>query len=105
MTDPENTESSALVRAAEIGTEEGLHYVYAGNRPGQVGSWEDTRCLNCQETLIERYGFLVRSYHLTADGCCPSCQTRLPGVWPSDPGAVRTGDLSAYAQVLPRAVR
>jgi pyruvate formate lyase activating enzyme len=105
MTDPGNTASEALVRAAEIGAEEGLHYVYAGNRPGEVGAWEDTRCAACRETLIERYGFLVRNYNLTADGCCPRCNTQLPGVWPSDPATVRTGDLSSYIQVLPRAVR
>src|SRR5438309_3307485 len=71
MTEPENTESSDLIRAAEVGAEEGLHFVYAGNRPGQVGSWEDTRCTNCGDTLIERYGFLVRRYRLTPDGHCP----------------------------------
>jgi pyruvate formate lyase activating enzyme len=105
MTEPENTESSDLIRAAEIGAEEGLHFVYAGNRPGQVGSWEDTRCTNCGDTLIERYGFLVRRYLLTPDGHCPRCRTAVPGVWPTDPSEVRTGDLSSYAQVLPRAVR
>ena len=90
---------------AEVGAEEGLHFVYAGNRPGQVGSWEDTRCTNCGDTLIERYGFLVRRYRLTPDGHCPRCRTAVPGVWPADPSEVRTGDLSSYAQVLPRAVR
>jgi len=105
MTSPEDTAAGTLIRAAEIGAEEGLHYVYAGNRPGQVGNWEDTRCANCQETLIERFGFLVRNYNLTSDGCCPRCRTPLPGVWPAEPESVRTGDLSSYAQVLPRAVR
>ena len=105
MTGPDNTEAHELIRAAEIGAEEGLHFVYAGNRPGQVGPWEDTRCPACQETLIERFGFLVRSYHLSTEGCCPRCQTPIPGVWPDSADEVRTGELSDYAQRLPRAVR
>jgi pyruvate formate lyase activating enzyme len=105
MTDPEDTRAEALVRAAEIGAEEGLRFIYAGNRPGQVGAWENTRCSSCQHTVIERYGYLVQSYHLTADGCCLRCQTRVPGVWPEDTGTVKTGDLSMYRQRLPRAVR
>jgi pyruvate formate lyase activating enzyme len=105
MTDPPDTDSRQLVRAAEIGYEEGLRFVYAGNRPGQVGPFENTRCHVCGVTLIERFGFLVRSYDLSRDGRCPYCQAAIPGVWPSDPAEVRTGDLSLYRQVLPRAVR
>src|SRR5439155_1423286 len=105
MTDPEDTKAETLVRAAEIGAEEGLRFVYAGNRPGQVGAWENTRCPSCQETVIERFGFLVRGYHLTAEGCCPRCQARLPGVWPAAVEDVKTGDLSMYRTRLPRAVR
>ena len=43
-----------MVRAAEIGREEGLRFVYAGNRPGGVGDWENTRCPGCNALLIER---------------------------------------------------
>jgi pyruvate formate lyase activating enzyme len=104
MTDPPDTDARLLVRAAEIGAEAGLHFVYAGNRPGQVGEWENTRCPKCCATLIERFGFLVRTYRLTAEGHCPNCQAQIPGIWPADAGEVRTGDLSMYGQVLPRAV-
>jgi pyruvate formate lyase activating enzyme len=105
MTDPPDTDARLLVQAAEIGAEEGLRFVYAGNRPGKVGEWENTRCPACRATLIERFGFLVRSYRLTPDGRCANCQARVPGVWPADPSGVRTGDLSMYRRVLPRAVR
>src|SRR5262249_41620116 len=81
MTDPEATPPRRLMRAAEIGTAEGLRFVYAGNLPGRVGPWENTRCPGCQETVIERYGYLIRSYRVTADGRCPRCHTPLPGVW------------------------
>ena len=105
MTDTPATEPRELLRAAEIGAEEGLRYVYAGNRPGQVGEWENTRCPTCQETLIERIGFLVRSYALTPEGTCPRCQTAIPGIWPTNVAEVHTGDLSMYRQRLPRRVR
>jgi pyruvate formate lyase activating enzyme len=105
MTDPPDTQSDELVRAAEIGAEEGLHFVYAGNRPGQVGEWENTRCPQCHGTVIERIGYLVHSYALTPDGSCPGCGTAIPGVWPARADEVRTGDLSQFAQRLPRRVR
>jgi len=84
MTEPANTTVADLVRAAEIGASEGLHYVYAGNLPGRVGEWEDTRCPGCRRTLIQRYGFTVRDYRLTADGKCPGCGRAIPGIWPKE---------------------
>jgi pyruvate formate lyase activating enzyme len=104
MHEPPDTDAAQLIRAAQIGRDAGLKFVYAGNRPGQVGNWEDTRCPICQITLIERVGYLVRSYSLTDDGQCPSCQCAIPGLWPSRAGEVRVGDLSMFAQRLPRRV-
>ena len=92
MTDPENTSAETLMRAAEIGKSAGLRYVYAGNLPGQVGDLENTRCPNCQQFLIARYGFLVVSYHLTPNGCCPSCGTSIPGRW----GPAFQGQITAH---------
>jgi pyruvate formate lyase activating enzyme len=104
MTDAANTDAALLNRAASIGAEAGLRYVYAGNLPGQVGEWENTRCPSCRATLIERFGYLIRGYHLTSTGACPRCDAKVPGIWPGDPGQVRTGDLSMYRQRLPRRV-
>ena len=70
-----------LLQAAEIGREAGLRYIYAGNLPGMVGEWEDTRCPNCSETLIRRYGYLIENYNLTPDGRCPHCSAEIPGRW------------------------
>ena len=106
MIDPANTTASDLIRAAEIGAAEGLHFIYAGNLPGRVGQWENTRCPNCHKTIIERYGYLIQSYTITKDGKCPHCQTSIPGIWDAEgPAAVRTGhSLAAYHTRLPRAV-
>ncbi len=100
-----NTQVQQLIHAAELGAEAGLKFVYAGNLPGQVGPWENTRCPGCSETLIERYGFLVRSYRITADGACPGCGKAIPGIWPKETNAVRVGGLEAYGSRLPRVVR
>jgi pyruvate formate lyase activating enzyme len=86
MTAPANTTARDLVVAAEIGAREGLHFVYAGNLPGQVGEWESTRCPGCGAVLIKRWGYHIMSYKLTADGRCPRCQRVIPGVWPSAAG-------------------
>jgi pyruvate formate lyase activating enzyme len=81
MHDPANTTPEMLLHAAAIGHAEGLRYVYPGNLPGQVGDSENTRCHQCGATLIERYGFHVRSYRLTPQGACPECGTAIPGRW------------------------
>ena len=102
-----NTTATQLIRAAEIGTAEGLRFVYAGNAPGRVGDWEQTRCPKCRLALIDRLGFLVRDYRLTPQGQCPGCGTALPGLWPAG-GAVevRTGtSIGDYYRRLPKGVR
>jgi len=81
MKDRGRTPAKSLMRAAEIGQAEGLHFVYAGNIPGRTGSLENTYCPACNALLIERVGFEVLGIHLKADGTCPSCSTRIPGVW------------------------
>jgi pyruvate formate lyase activating enzyme len=81
MTGPANTTPAMLLRAARIARDAGLRYVYAGNVPGRVGDLEHTFCHECGEKLIGRYGYLITEYHLTKDGACPRCATRIPGRW------------------------
>jgi pyruvate formate lyase activating enzyme len=81
MTDPDNTTPAMLLRAAAIGKDAGLRYVYAGNLPGRVGNLEDTRCHTCGDRLIARYGYLIQDYRVAPDGACPSCATPIPGRW------------------------
>jgi len=91
MSDPENTTPEMLSRAAGIAREAGLRYVYAGNIPGRVGDLENTRCHACGVLLIERCGYLIRSYRLTPAGACPDCGTQIPGRW----GAAFDGQLAS----------
>ena len=83
MSDPENTTPEMLMHAADLAKAAGLRYVYAGNIPGRVGDLENTRCHHCSALLIERYGYLVRRYRVTAEGGCPECGTAIPGRWGS----------------------
>ncbi len=76
-----NTTPEDLLRAAEIGRGAGLRYIYAGNIPGNVGGLEDTRCPQCSEVVIRRYGYLIEDYRLTPDGRCPHCSCQIPGRW------------------------
>ena len=91
MTDPPRTSTKTLRRAAEIGLEAGLRYVYAGNLPGSLSEYEHTHCHHCKTLLIERYGYKILSYRLTAEGACPQCGTIIPGIWTDQPAQVRIG--------------
>ena len=51
MTAPPNTLTAQLARVAEIGAEEGLRFVYAGNAPGQVGELWNTLVPQVPPTL------------------------------------------------------
>ena len=84
MTDPADTTPEMLVEAADIGRRNGLRYVYAGNLPGMVGDFENTRCHGCHALLVGRYGYQVRQYRLTAAGACPDCGTSIPGRWSAE---------------------
>jgi len=92
-----DTPRETLVQAAAIGRRAGLKFVYAGNRPGDVGELENTFCPECHERLIERWGYFIRDYRLTAQGACPKCKTRIPGRW-----AEKFGGQIAAHPFLPR---
>jgi pyruvate formate lyase activating enzyme len=81
MADPPDTSPEMLQRAAAIGHDAGLRFVYAGNLPGQVGDLEDTHCPSCRTVLIGRRGYFIHTYALTPTGCCPSCGQSIPGRW------------------------
>jgi pyruvate formate lyase activating enzyme len=81
MGDIDNTPARTLLRAAEIGREAGLHYVYAGNLPGRVNEYETTFCPKCNHPLVKRMGYLIEEVSVTPEGTCPQCGTSIAGVW------------------------
>ena len=93
MTDADNTDAQTLLRAAEIGKEAGLKFVYAGNLPGGVEDYEYTFCPICNRVLIRRTGYVITEYAISAEGNCPHCQKPIPGLWPREPGKVRLNGL------------
>ena len=95
MTDPDNTDAKTLIRAAEIGREAGLRFVYAGNLPGQVGEYEDTHCPRCSYRLVKRRGYVIQEYHITGEGKCPQCAENIPGLWHKNPSQVALNGLGA----------
>jgi pyruvate formate lyase activating enzyme len=100
MIDPPPTSVRTLLRAAEIGQEAGLNFVYAGNLPGRVNEYEHTSCPGCQALLIERYGYIIQSYHITPKGTCPQCGTSIPGVWTDQPDSVRLNGIGMPRLVM-----
>ncbi len=88
MTDPDNTDAKTFIRAAEIGREAGLRYVYAGNLPGTVGEYEDTHCPACSYRLVKRRGYVIHEYNINGEGNCPKCGEKIGGLWPRDPSTV-----------------
>ena len=100
LADISPTSSKTILRAAEMGEEAGLKFVYAGNVTGRAGTYENTRCPNCQAILIERYGYSIHGYHITAQGTCFKCGNAIPGVWPEKPSDVHLEGLG-----MPRILR
>ena len=89
LTDRRGTSADSLLQAAEIAQEANLHYVYAGNLPGRVGSLENTFCPGCRTALVLRAGYTIQDYRITADGTCPQCGQKIAGVWTDRPESVR----------------
>ncbi len=88
MLEPDNTDARTLIRAAEIGREAGLRYVYAGNLPRNVGEYENTNCPHCNHRLVKRSGYIIHEYKITEQGKCSNCGESIAGLWPKHPSAV-----------------
>jgi pyruvate formate lyase activating enzyme len=91
MTESHPTPVKTLQRAAEIGQEAGVRFVYAGNLPGRLREYENTHCPRCQTLLVERTGYVIHKYQLTESGACPKCGTKIPGIWTDKPESVKLG--------------
>jgi len=70
------TPLEVLIRAREIGLKTGLHYVYLGNLTND--EYEDTKCPDCGQILIERRNFGIFQNNIQ-DGHCPMCGRGIAG--------------------------
>jgi pyruvate formate lyase activating enzyme len=77
MTESPATPVATLARARQIGLNEGLAYVYAGNSQGEGG--ENTCCPACGEILIRRRGFYLAENRIR-EGKCPGCASVIDGI-------------------------
>jgi pyruvate formate lyase activating enzyme len=77
MLDVPPTPLATLQRARTTALDAGLRYVYTGNVHDPAA--DITACASCGTALIERDWYVILAYRLTADGCCPSCGTPVPG--------------------------
>jgi len=84
MRDVPATPVATLRRAREIARARGLRYVYTGNVHDPEG--QSTACHVCGARLIERDGYVLGKWSLTADGACAACGTPCAGVFEAEPG-------------------
>jgi pyruvate formate lyase activating enzyme len=62
----------------------GVRYAYTGNVRDREGG--STWCHHCGSLLIERDGYRLGQWGLTADGRCCACATPMAGVVAGPPG-------------------
>jgi len=71
------TPESIIQKAYEIGKEEGLYHIYTGNIKS---NHESTVCPKCQNIVIERDRYIVKSLKLN-EGKCMFCSYPIEGVF------------------------
>lgn len=69
------TPRETVRKAVQIGRQEGIRYVFAGNLPGEGD--EDTVCPNCGEIVIARIGYSIDARRLNGNQC-GNCGAALP---------------------------
>ena len=79
MMDTPHTPPATLTRAREIALGEGLQYVFTGNVHDTTGG--TTYCPGCNEPLIVRDWYEIKSYDVTPDGKCPHCTAPVAGAF------------------------
>ncbi len=71
-----NTPIETLEKHYPVANHPGLKQVYLGNVPGHNG--EPTYCSECNEIVVNRYGFNIREWHLDKNNCCQFCENPIP---------------------------
>ena len=74
-TDAHSTPHEKIVEAVELGRKAGLKFVFAGNLP--TADYSDTVCPKCEQVVISRVGFSVRTLNLNENGSCGFCDEPL----------------------------
>jgi len=77
MTDVQATPAATLRRARDIAQLAGLRYVYTGNVHDAEGG--TTYCPSCENPVIVRDWYAIRSYELSEQGACRHCGAGLAG--------------------------
>jgi pyruvate formate lyase activating enzyme len=78
------TPSATLVRARQRALHTGLRHVYTGNIHDPGG--QSTYCAGCGQRIIERSGYWIGAFDLTADARCRHCGLRVEGHFEARPG-------------------
>ena len=76
MMDYPSTPVETLEKHYQIAKEVGLKYVYLGNVPGH--KWEHTYCSECNNVVVNRYGFNIREWNLDKNNSCKFCGNKIP---------------------------
>jgi len=80
MMDYESTPVKTLEKHYEVAKKEGLKYVYLGNVPGHP--WEHTYCSECNNIVVERYGFDIKGWNMDEKNKCKFCGNQIPIIGP-----------------------
>ncbi|MEZ4322911.1 MAG: AmmeMemoRadiSam system radical SAM enzyme [Myxococcota bacterium] len=83
LRDRPRTPLETLLRARDLARRNGLHHVYCGNVHHEPS--DTTSCPACDTPLVVRDGYTLKRWNL-ANGACPTCGTRLAGVFEDSPG-------------------
>jgi len=75
--DVKPTPAATIVRARQLGLDNGLKYVYSGNISDEKG--QSTFCPECGRVVLERRGHTLTQKWLNK-GCCNDCCTEIPGI-------------------------
>jgi pyruvate formate lyase activating enzyme len=79
-----HTPASTLARARSQALAAGIKHVYTGNVYDPAG--QSTYCPGCGRPVIERDGYTLGNYQVTADGRCELCSTPISGRFAKEPG-------------------
>ena len=87
MLDVPPTPRETLTRARSIALANGVRYAYTGNVLDREGG--STWCHRCGALAIEREGYRIGVFAVSAAGCCKTCGARIPGVFAATGGGTR----------------